>query len=241
MGKSCNRIICLLVLYVLSGCGVHKDQVSDTPPEMAINQLPPSVVVPIEQAAAVYDTISIVTSKTSTGRKTETVKTITVNLKPSRPANIRGAIVAAFVSQIGVREATGHNDGAKVEMFLHSVGLGRGNPWCAAFVHWCLERGGIKNNITGWSPTSVNKNNLVWFQQKRMQAVLPADVFSLYFPSLKRIGHTGFVEKDLGNNMYQTVEGNTNDAMSREGDGVYRKKRSYSATFAISRHLPDQQ
>jgi signal peptidase I len=39
--------------------------------------------------------------------------------------------------------------------------------------------------------------------------------------------HTGIVVEDLGNRIV-TVEGNTNKAGSREGDGVYRKIRAKS-------------
>ena len=37
----------------------------------------------------------------------------------------------------GVRE-TGKNAGEDVEKYQRSVGLSKGNPWCAAFVSWCV-------------------------------------------------------------------------------------------------------
>ncbi|HRO18524.1 MAG TPA: hypothetical protein PLU07_10055, partial [Ferruginibacter sp.] len=61
------------------------------------------------------------------------------------------------------------------------------------------------------------------------------DVFTLYYAHLKRIGHTGFHHKKINSSVYESVEGNTNAAGSREGDGVYKKKRSYNATHSISR------
>lgn len=238
MAKNMRSVIYLFILYSFSSGCVHKDKVSDTPPEDAVNIVPVQDITPVRETGIVYDTISIVTSKATVKRNIETTRTITV--KPTVKIS-KGEIVGnVFRSQIGVRELTGHNDGVKVETYLRSTGLGKGNPWCAAFVHWCFERGGVKNGITAWSPTSVNKNNIVWFNKKFTRGPPEqADVFSLYFPHLGRIGHTGFVEKDLGNNMYQTVEGNTNDALSRDGDGVYRKKRSYNATYTISRWIPE--
>lgn len=41
-------------------------------------------------------------------------------------------------SQVGVREETGRNDGKKVECYLRSVGLPKGNPYCAAGQYWCF-------------------------------------------------------------------------------------------------------
>lgn len=42
--------------------------------------------------------------------------------------------------QIGVREATGRNDGAQVEAYLRAVGLPKGNPWCMAVQVWAFTR-----------------------------------------------------------------------------------------------------
>jgi hypothetical protein len=42
-----------------------------------------------------------------------------------------------LVDQIGVKEKTGHNDGAKIKEYLNSVGLSEGYPYCAAGQYWC--------------------------------------------------------------------------------------------------------
>jgi hypothetical protein len=136
---------------------------------------------------------------------------------------------------VGVREATGHNDGRSVEMYLKSVKVSKGNPWCAAFVHWCLDSAGIKNKITAWSPSAHNSANLVWMARRLNKEPEPGDVFTLWFPKLKRIAHTGFVHRKVNSSIYQSVEGNTNEAGSREGDGVYKKYRSFNATYSITR------
>lgn len=152
------------------------------------------------------------------------------------------AVRQVYTSQIGVRELSDRNDGREVEMYLRSVGLSKGNPWCAAFVHYCLSKGGVPNSITGYSPTSFNKKNVVMFNHVFTLKPHYADVLSFYYPAKNRIAHTGFFDKDLGNGIYESVEGNTGDNgaignIVREGDGVYRKKRSYNSTYAISRHI----
>jgi len=140
-----------------------------------------------------------------------------------------------YTSQIGVREATGKNDGPEVEMYLQTVGLKKGYAWCSAFVKWSLEEAEIPNKINAWSPTAENRNNLVYQSRKFIQEPKPGDVFTIYYPRLKRIGHTGFYHQRHNDMSYETVEGNTNAAGSREGDGVYKKYRSFNATHSISR------
>jgi hypothetical protein len=158
-------------------------------------------------------------------QRTETVKTISDHL----------TVQAIYTSQIGVREATGKNDGVQVEAYLKSVNLGKGYAWCAAFVKWCFDRADINTTITAWSPTAENRKNLVYDKGKFLQDPRPGDVFTLYYPSLKRIGHTGFYDKKQNSTIFRSVEGNTNGEGSREGDGVYVKYRSVKATYSISR------
>lgn len=150
---------------------------------------------------------------------------------------IDSLVQVAYMSQVGVREATGKNDGKDVEKYLHSVGLPKGNAWCAAFVKWCFDQAGVKTTITAWSPTAHNRANIVMSQGVERKQPQPSDVFCIYFPNLKRIGHTGFIDKKFGHNSYQTVEGNTNNAGSREGDGVYVKIRPKSSIYSITRWI----
>lgn len=144
-------------------------------------------------------------------------------------------ITEVYTSQIGVREATGHNDGKDVEKYLRAVGLGKGYAWCAAFVRWCYDQAGVRTKINGAAASAYNRNNLVFFKHKFQQDPRPGDAFTLWFNSLGRIGHTGFFHRKINSTIYETVEGNTNEAGSREGDGVYKKYRSFNATYAISR------
>lgn len=145
------------------------------------------------------------------------------------------SVDSVYLSQIGVREATGKNDGVQVEKYLKSVNLGKGYAWCAAFVKWCFDQAGIKTTITAWSPSAHNSKNVIYYKSKFYKEPQSGDVFTIYYPSLKRIGHTGFYHKKINDKIYSTVEGNTNSAGSREGDGVYMKYRSFNATNSITR------
>ncbi|HEY0843712.1 CHAP domain-containing protein [Methylotenera sp.] len=138
-----------------------------------------------------------------------------------------------------MREATGNNDGAEVERYLMTVGLGKGYAWCAAFVHWALSACGVPNNITAWSPTAHNAKNVVYHRGMLHKDIKAADVFTIYSNGKKRISHTGFVHKYTGNGYYVSVEGNTNSGGSHDGDGVYRRIRSLSNTYSITRWIKE--
>lgn len=140
-----------------------------------------------------------------------------------------------YLSQLYVRELTGKNDGVDVEKYLRSTGLPKGNPWCAAFVHWCLEEADIPNKVTAWSPTAENKGHIVYRARQQIEEPEPGDVVTFYYANLGRVGHAGFYNKKISNTTYESVEGNTNGAGSREGNGVYKKYRSFNATHSISR------
>lgn len=147
----------------------------------------------------------------------------------------QSCLVDTYTSQVGVREATGKNDGKQVEAYLKSVKLGKGYAWCAAFIRWCFDHCGIKTNINAMALSTHRPAHLVYFKGKKIREPIASDVGTLYYPKLGRIGHTFFFDKEINSKICRTVEGNTNAAGSREGDGVYVKYRSYKAIYSISR------
>lgn len=142
-----------------------------------------------------------------------------------------------YTSQIGVREATGNNDGKFVEMYLQTVGLTKGYPWCAAFVKWCYLEVGIleATKINGMALSVDKPDERIYYKGKFTNEPRAGDAFTLFYPKLNRIGHTGFFDKRQNESIFLSVEGNTNGQGSREGDGVYRKYRSFKATYSICR------
>lgn len=142
-----------------------------------------------------------------------------------------------YTAEIGVRE-TGFNKGKRVEEYQKAANLKPGNAWCAAFITWTFKQVGIKAVTSGYSPNWF-QSNVVYKRDdniNRNYSPRIGDVFGLYFESKKRIAHVGFIDKQDGN-YYITVEGNTNEAGSREGDGVYRKRRHIKTIYAISRWI----
>lgn len=145
----------------------------------------------------------------------------------------RQHIVNIAKAEIGVREATGNNDGKRVEEYLAITGLQKGKPWCAAFVSWVFASAGYKEPRTAWSPSLFGKR----VNTKKVQ---PGNVLGIWFPGLKRIAHAGLVEQQQGN-WILSIEGNTTVAGSREGDGVYRKRRHIRTVYAFANWIQKQQ
>jgi hypothetical protein len=140
----------------------------------------------------------------------------------------RVLVVEQARKSIGIREKSGRNDGPVVDEILASVNLeGTKAPWCAAFIVWVGDKafGSTLLNPyprSAWSPTFLTKPT--WDRQRKGTPLKPADVFGIWFNSMGRVAHVGLVEKSEGDWLV-TIEGNTNGGGSRDGDGVYRRRR----------------
>jgi cell wall-associated NlpC family hydrolase len=138
----------------------------------------------------------------------------------------RNTLVRAAISEIGVRELTGNNDGPRVEEYLRCVGLKKGQPWCAAYVSYIFAQGGFAKPRSGWSPDM--------FPAKRLTgAALPGNVLGIYFKKEGRIAHVGIIIKEEGDYLI-SAEGNTSIDGSREGDGVYLKRRHRRTVYQLA-------
>lgn len=123
---------------------------------------------------------------------------------------------------VGKREV-GINAGPFVTQVLAAVGLGPGFPWCAAFVSWCLKSAGASGGpmfgraaVRNWAKWAKDNSRIVREPER-------GDLF--YWLNQNLTGHIGFVTEVLPTGEFRTIEGNTNDDGSREGDGVYRRVR----------------
>jgi len=144
----------------------------------------------------------------------------------SRQTHQRTALVQAAENEVGVREKTGNNDGIRVEEYLATVGLKKPEPWCAAFVCWVYAKEGFAKPRSGWSPDLFPLSRLA-------RSALPGNILGIYFPDKKRIAHVGIIIKEKDDFIY-SVEGNTDVAGSREGDGVYLRQRHKRTIYRIA-------
>lgn len=127
-----------------------------------------------------------------------------------------------YTAEIGVREATGNNDGPRIAEYLRYCGLDEGYEWCAAFVSWCHGQAGYAQPRNPWSPALFPENRIV----RAPHVPRSGDIFGIYYPSLGRIGHVGFVDGWRGRHII-TVEGNVENA-------VVRKRRPLSTIHQIA-------
>jgi len=129
--------------------------------------------------------------------------------------------LAAARAEVGVREVGGNNHGPRVEDYLRAVGLGAGNPWCAAFVAFVLRQAAVK----GWPMTGDTWALEDWARANGCLHEDPqaGDVFLLLGSDGRPI-HTGFVTSVDGRWVW-TIEGNTGGPSDTDGDGVFNKRR----------------
>lgn len=144
-----------------------------------------------------------------------------------------------YRGEVGVREQSGHNDGPRIKAYLGYTGLKEGAPYCAAFVCWSLGRAGIVNPRSAWSPGLFPASKVIWERNRHIPNVslpevfAPGNVFGIWFNDKGRVAHAGFTD-GLQGQWAITVEANTNVAGSREGDGVYRKRRLISSVYQVA-------
>lgn len=150
----------------------------------------------------------------------------------------RTCVTRSAAADVGVREASGRNDGPEVERYLAHVGLGPGYAWCAAFVSYHLDQCGVDNPRSAWSPAFALAKDQVWSPRKAIRSPRPGDVFSIWFPRMGRVGHVGLVTGFDGKYI-NTIEGNSSGPGSREGDGVYARRRQLSKIHAITNYIHD--
>lgn len=139
------------------------------------------------------------------------------------------AIQALWValSQNGVREQE-NNKGPAVNAFLASVGLSPGYSWCMAFVYWCFQHAaavvGVMNPLvrTGGCMRQWNECPDNSHCQRIYKDPIPGDIFIMDLGG--GAGHTGIV-REVQEDEILTIEGNTNDNGSANGDGVYSRRR----------------
>lgn len=124
-------------------------------------------------------------------------------------------------SQIGYKEGTNNDN-------KYGIWYGDNHDyWCGMFVSWCFDQAGVPLRGVqsakgfGYCPTAVNwfKANKAWFGKPVARDIgFLADAHGL-------AEHTFIVESVTPLGVY-TIEGNTNNNGSANGDGVYRRFRA---------------
>jgi hypothetical protein len=145
---------------------------------------------------------------------------------------VNSQIVFEAEQWLNVREQ-GHNDGPEVREWLKRVNRAPGNAWCAAFA-WCMLDDACKSLKIDNKFPPIAGAWLMLNQAKKMKAWtdIPGQGFIFGIDhglnaAGARIGHVGIVTEVFDDHV-SSIEGNTSQAGSREGDGVYAKTRKLS-------------
>ncbi|MBR1942754.1 CHAP domain-containing protein [bacterium] len=121
-------------------------------------------------------------------------------------------------SQIGVREATGNNDGAQINEYRN--GKADGSAWCASFVSYCYGRGqGTDNSKTfGYDASSQSirrkAQNAGYYQKARTNYTPKAGDVAVWSNG-DGTGHVGIVTKTNADGSFETIEGNCSNQVAR--------------------------
>jgi hypothetical protein len=140
-----------------------------------------------------------------------------------------------LADQVGVREATGRNDGYMVRQYLFSTGLGSGHPWCQAVQYWALRSWAIKLRM---SPSRIpilrTASTQAAYDDARRRGVVtrvtkPHEGDLMVWRSFKGYtGHVGRIVARAKGGWVRTREGNTSSGTGnqRDGDGFYERYRN---------------
>lgn len=143
--------------------------------------------------------------------------------------------------EIGVEEVDGTNSGARVEKYQASTWLdGTGWPWCAAFVCWCYQQASLSIHRSEMRPETA----AAWGFEKWAKGQPMATLHKPFKPSrgvkagdivMYKFSHVGIASEDSEGDHVNVIEGNTNNAGSREGGGVFLKRRKLSQIRSVVR------
>lgn len=154
--------------------------------------------------------------------------------------NIASEIVRIATAEIGVEEIDDTNCGERVNEYKSATTLDPNQPWpwCAAFVCWVIRQAfiaaGASLKTPGFSRPrtagawameawSLTQNATTWTRKPHAGDILPGDIVVFNF------SHIGFATSaPNAAGWISTVEGNTDTAGSREGGGVFAKRRNIS-------------
>lgn len=173
------------------------------------------------------------------------------------PPQLPCVAVSSSAHYLGVRERTGHNDHPLIDKWAKEVGLdnkaqikqtGMGYSWCLLFVRGMYQEASTKLSVKNPLPKIAGVVNLFEYAKANelrfkvidtddviagVEKAVTGDILIMIHKGGK--GHTGIITPKSSNLQVNSREGNTNQAGSREGDGVYNKVRTVSSLSSLIR------
>lgn len=145
-------------------------------------------------------------------------------------------IVEIAKKEVGVEEIDGSNCGPRVNEYKSATNLPPKEswPWCAAFVDWVVKEAMADGNYTFQRPRTAGAWDLENWSLKQDDSTStkrsPGEDVKAGDIIIYKFSHVGFAIADADHETatVKTVEGNTDAAGSREGGGVFLKRRKLS-------------
>lgn len=148
-------------------------------------------------------------------------------------------IVKLARKEVGVEEIDGTNKGPRVNEYKAATNLPANEswPWCAGFVCWIVREAmkacGVEETAKFKRPKTAGawdmenwsraQDETTWTKKPHHDDIQAGDIVVFTF------SHIGFAVSSPDKDGYvETIEGNTDSAGSREGGGVFLKRRHKS-------------
>lgn len=140
-------------------------------------------------------------------------------------------------SQVGYREGrsgTGYNNDQKYSDQLPGFDWSDKQPWCATFYQWCLWQVGV--TVPAGARSASCQYSAKAYKSAGRFTEYPGVGFQVFFGTNGGT-HTGMVYRYDDEFIY-TIEGNTNEDGSPEGNGVYKKRRPRKTAYVYGYGIP---
>lgn len=170
---------------------------------------------------------------------TPPVVTPPVVVPPKPVVSAVDTVIAIAKAEVGYHEGRNAdgtwNNHEKYAPGVPTLEWAQNQPWCATFVSWVALKAGVSSLYPRTASCDVAGD---WFKKKNRWSEYPAIGAQVFYGKTTDLNHTGIVT-DYNDRYIWTVEGNTNDNGSREGDGVYVKQRERRSANVIGYGYPE--
>lgn len=145
-------------------------------------------------------------------------------------------IVELAQKEVGVEEIDNTNRGPRVNEYKAATWLPADQawPWCAAFIDWIVMKAMEGGKYTFKRPRTAGAWDLENWSLKQDDSTQtkrsPGEDIKAGDIVIFKFSHVGFAvaDADRDTDTVKTIEGNTDAAGSREGGGVFLKRRKLS-------------
>jgi hypothetical protein len=141
------------------------------------------------------------------------------------------SLLKISASRLYIREATGHNDGAEVEVAQRAAGAKKGDPWCGCERFMWNKLAGLPTPAwpaaaRNWSLTSSPRTYYIRGLRGSLDSVKVGDTVTFYYANLGRVGHVGMdvahsrpIRRGRPTRSFTVRAGNTGAGGGRDGAG----------------------